>query len=273
MLREMAAHRGCRLVKSRRRKPGTGDYGRYGLVDAASGREIFGFGENGLTATPQEIEAFLRRGAAADWKSSLAAAAEADEPEAAAPPPPPKARARKSPPPSPPPPPPRRTKPELRVVPREQAPPPPPPPPPPRPVLEIREARPADAEPLAALLAQAGAETEPAALARRLAALRKAGEPPLVAEEGGEILGCLAFHLIPRLEADAPLGRIAFLFVAPAERRRGLGRALVEEAEARLADLGCTRIEVPAEIELGAAPDFLRRLGWGRAHYLYSKAL
>ena len=42
-LREMAANRGCKLVKSRRRKPG-GDFGRYGLKDAKSGNEVLGFG-------------------------------------------------------------------------------------------------------------------------------------------------------------------------------------------------------------------------------------
>src|SRR5688572_17901095 len=58
-LREMAANRGCRLVRSRRRKPG-GDFGRLGLADLKSGKEVFGFGRKGLEATPEEIESFLR---------------------------------------------------------------------------------------------------------------------------------------------------------------------------------------------------------------------
>ena len=146
-LREMAANRGCKLVKSRRRKPG-GDYGRYGLKDAKTGKEMLGFGPDGLTATAREIKAFLRGGAAASWKSSLRSAA------AARPAPPVRkaARAAKTRP-SPPvrksaraaktrparahrPEPPRR---------RRRAAPPAPPPKPPRPP-KIREARPADAE-------------------------------------------------------------------------------------------------------------------------------
>lgn len=67
-LREMAAHRGLRLVKSRRRKPG-GDCGRYGLKDA-KGEPVFGIGADGLTASAAEIEAHLRGATRATWGKS-----------------------------------------------------------------------------------------------------------------------------------------------------------------------------------------------------------
>lgn len=266
LLREMAANRGCKLVKSRRRIPGAGDYGRYGLKDAASEREVFGFGPGGLTATPDEIEAFLRKGAVADWKSSLAAAASAANDErvpvarTAKPRAAPKRQGSA-----------RRPKPSLRLVEAEEEPPAPPPPPPapaPRAILKIREARPADSEKIGALIGPDGAGA-----GARISALRKAGTPPLVADEGGDILGIATFHAIPLLQEDEPLGRVTFLLVAPSACRRGIGRALVEEAEARLADLGCRRVEALAEIELAAAPDFFRRLGWRRSAYRYERAL
>ena len=271
LLKDMAANRGCKLVKSRKRTPGSGDYGRYGLKDAGSDREVFGFGKAGLlTATPDEIEAFLRKGAVADWKSSLAAAAGAapanDERTPVAKPNAKVKAKRESTP---------RPAPKLQVVARENAAPPPPSPPPappppaPRPMLKIREARPADAEALAALLREADFK----ALAARISASRKAGEPPLVADEGGALLGLVAFHAIPLVQGKAPLGRLTFLLVAAHARRRGLGRALVEEASARLADAGCTRVEALAEIELAAAPDFFRRLEWARNAYRYSAEL
>jgi len=72
-LRELAANRGLKLVRSRRRTPGKGDYGRYGLTDAA-GAKLIGFGRSGLTATAAEIEAYLHEGSAAGWKTSLRAA-------------------------------------------------------------------------------------------------------------------------------------------------------------------------------------------------------
>jgi mannose-6-phosphate isomerase-like protein (cupin superfamily) len=67
-LREMAVHRGLRLVTSRRRKPG-GDHGRYGLKDP-SGAAVFGIGEDGLTATAEEIEAHLRSAVRDTWGKS-----------------------------------------------------------------------------------------------------------------------------------------------------------------------------------------------------------
>ncbi|CUS45165.1 MAG: cupin domain-containing protein [Pseudomonadota bacterium] len=67
-LREMARHRGLTLKTSRRRKPG-GDFGCYGLVDAA-GKPVLGIGAKGLEASAGEVETFLRDAMRATWKSS-----------------------------------------------------------------------------------------------------------------------------------------------------------------------------------------------------------
>ncbi len=64
-LRESARHRGLKLVKSRRRKAG-GDAGKFGLTDA-SGKELFGFGADGLTASADEIADYLRGASRNDW--------------------------------------------------------------------------------------------------------------------------------------------------------------------------------------------------------------
>jgi len=72
-LREAAANRGLKLVKSRIRTPGKGDYGRFGLTEAG-GKKLLGFGGSGLTATAGEVEDYLHKGAATDWKASLRAA-------------------------------------------------------------------------------------------------------------------------------------------------------------------------------------------------------
>ena len=70
-LRTLAANRGFRLVKSRIRTPGRKDYGKYGLKDAQTGKEAFGFRRHRLTATPEEIEDYLRGLAELGWKALL----------------------------------------------------------------------------------------------------------------------------------------------------------------------------------------------------------
>lgn len=71
-LREMATHRGLRLVASRRRKPG-GDFGRYGLR-APGGEPVFGMDGDTLTATADEVEAYLRDSTRATWSESAGSA-------------------------------------------------------------------------------------------------------------------------------------------------------------------------------------------------------
>ncbi|MEA3001737.1 MAG: hypothetical protein QOH81_525 [Sphingomonadales bacterium] len=256
VLREMAENRGCRLVRSRRRTPGLGDYGRYGLKDKATGKAVFGFGKTGLTATPDEIEAHLRSFMMADWKTSLKDAARPPEPA-------PKRATKRMPkrieekaPPSPPPPP---------------APPPPPPPPPP-PELKVRDARPPDAPAVAALVTELGFDLSVADARKRLRALAKAGEPVLVAERE-DVVGCLTWHVTPVLHRPTPVGRVTMLVVAEAARREGVGEALVAEAEARAAARGCGLIEVTSNIELGGAHLFYRRIGFERTSYRFVKKL
>ena len=71
-LRDMATHRGFKLVASRRRKPG-GDFGRYGLKDAG-GEPVFGIEKGALEASAEEVEAFLRDGMRATWTKSAGSA-------------------------------------------------------------------------------------------------------------------------------------------------------------------------------------------------------
>jgi ribosomal protein S18 acetylase RimI-like enzyme len=226
-LGEMAANRGLKLVKSRVRTPGKGDYGRFGLTDGA-GAKLLGFGRSGLTATAEEIEAYLQKGAAADWKTSLRAAGG-------------KTRASKRPAPAPEP-----------------------------PKLKVRPARPADAQAIAALVTKLGYPAGAKELAARLPGLKT--EPPLVAEQG-KVIGILTWHVTPVLHRPHPVGRITMMAVAEGERRRGVGRALIEAAFERLRAKGCGLVEVTSNADLSGAHAFYGKLGFERTSYRFAKKL
>jgi ribosomal protein S18 acetylase RimI-like enzyme len=249
MLREMAAHRGLKLVKSRRRKPG-GDFGRYGLTDARTGQDCFGIGKNGLEATADEIEDYLRRGAKADWKRSLGAAG-----KAAAAARPSKSKEEPAPPPKR-----RKAEPEREPEPEPE----PAPEPEPEPELTIREAKAADSEAIAALIG-----IDPAEVRAALRQLVQAGEAPFVAVLSG-IVGCAAWHVMPSLQHGA-VGRLTLLRVDPGARRAGVGSKLVEAVEARLAERGCAIFEAVSDIDLANAHGFFRRLGFERTSYRLAK--
>jgi ribosomal protein S18 acetylase RimI-like enzyme len=231
-LRELAENRGCKLVKSRIRTPGRGDHGRFGLKDAKSGREVFGFGREGLTASPEEIASFLRGNAAATWKSSVGNARRAAPTEMPRPVPKPK----------------------------------------PEPKLVLREARPKDAEAIAALIASLGYEAAAADVRRRLAALAKAGQQAVVAEKG-KVVGVLSTSMMIVLHRPKPIGRISMVAVAADACGRGIGTALVAEAEKRLAAKGCGIVEVTSNIKRLRAHGFYEKLGYARTSYRFAKVL
>ncbi|MEA3012506.1 MAG: hypothetical protein QOD42_1051 [Sphingomonadales bacterium] len=230
-LRELAENRGCKLVASRVRTPGKGDHGKFGLKDAKTGREIFGFGKAGLTAAPEEIERFLRGDGASAWKTSVGKTKAGPRPKSA-----------------------------------------PAPAPKPAPKLSVREARPKDAEAIAPLIVALGYEVTAAEVKRRLAALKKAGMPALVAERG-EIAGVLTIYLTQVLHRPRPVGRITMMVVAQDLRGQGIGTALVAEAEQRLAAKGCGLIEVTSNAKRLRAHAFYQRLGYQRTSYRFAKTL
>ncbi|HEX8063729.1 MAG TPA: GNAT family N-acetyltransferase, partial [Allosphingosinicella sp.] len=233
--------------------PGKGDYGRYGLTDAG-GAELLGFGRSGLTATAEEIEAYLHNGAVSDWKTSLRAAGAkppARKTRSAAEPEPKAARASKR---------------EREPEPEPETEPEPPPP------LSVRPARPADSAAVAALVTGLGFDSSPGDIEQRLAALRKGRETPLVAERG-EVIGVLAWHVTPVLHRPRPVGRITMMVVADGERRNGVGRALAEAACEEMRAKGCGLVEVTSNVDLSGAHGFYRRLGFERTSYRFAKAL
>ena len=68
----------------------------------------------------------------------------------------------------------------------------------------------------------------------------------VVADMEGEILGFIAFHLMPRFEHADHVVRILALVVAPGARDRGVGRHLMEAVEAVAVENRAAFVEVTA---------------------------
>ncbi|MGA1810558.1 MULTISPECIES: GNAT family N-acetyltransferase [Sphingobium] len=299
-LRDMAEHRGLKLVKSRRRKPGVGDYGKFGLTDAA-GNPLFGIGAQGLEATAQDIEAYLRAGAASTWKAS--AESTPARPVSTARPagsnnddgqdmesairPRSTRRSKKQPknpdrgysqgrkkaegPPI------DRCKHEAKAAatvrsasrPNDRS---SDPAPVPQPKLLIRPAKAADAEALVPLVRQLSrVKLDELGVARNLKAALKA-EADMAVAEFGEVVGCCAWAVIPTIQHGL-VGRLTLLLVAQAYRRKGIATALVDEAVKSLRKAGCTRLEAMSDIEVRNAHNFFRTLKFEQTSYRFARSI
>ena len=137
----------------------------------------------------------------------------------------------------------------------------------------IREPDPSDGPSLAGLLEQLGYPAAPYEIAARLARLREAGDETFVAELAGEVVGVVTLHVTQVLHRPAPVGRITGLVVAEGASRNGIGRALVEMAEARLASRGCGFVEVTSGLARRVAHRFYEGLGYRNDDLRFFKTL
>ena len=246
-LAEGARNRGLKLVRSRVRTPGKQRFGKVGLTDA-SGKPVLGMDAKGPTATPDEIEDYLRNLGARDWGASLDVAvmprrrkASREGPEPAN---------------------------DSGREPRRPA-----TPPKPKPTPQLRDARPADAARIVDLIHQLGHPIDEKQVRTNLAALKKAGELPLVATLDKSVIGLVGVHRMITVHRDAPVGRIPVLVVSEKARGHGVGRLLVDAAEQWCRKQGCKLIEVTSNDRRADAHAFYRHLGYERTSIRFFKKL
>jgi ribosomal protein S18 acetylase RimI-like enzyme len=253
-LAESARNRGLTLVRSRVRAAGKRGFGMVGLTDK-NGKAKFGMDAKGPTATPEEVEDYLRNLGAKDWGASLDVTVL-----------------------------PRQRKPakveKIRGIAandREPAPKPKlvpkPTPSPPKPKPKLRAAKPGDAPALTKLIKFLGHEIDEKTVRKNIAELAKAGEAPLVAALDKAVIGLCGIHRMVTVHRPAPVGRITVLVIAEDAQDRGIGRMLVEEAERLLKQGGCQIVEVTSNDRRGAAHAFYRHLGYERTSIRFMKKL
>ena len=140
-------------------------------------------------------------------------------------------------------------------------------------VLSIRPAAPADAEAIAALFTDEGYPAGPSDIVERMARFASEYSRVLVAEHDGVLLGFLALHALPRFEHDDRIVRVLALVVDAGARDRGVGGALMTEAERIATELGSAFIEVTAGRHRPDAQRLYEALGYDAsvAAYLRKK--
>ena len=112
--------------------------------------------------------------------------------------------------------------------------------------LSIRPAADSDADTIAALFTDEGYPAGPSDILERLTRFASDHSRVLVAEHDGALLGFIALHAMPRFEHDDRILRVLALVVDAGARERGVGRALMAEAERIGADLDAAFIEITA---------------------------
>jgi len=139
----------------------------------------------------------------------------------------------------------------------------------------IRDATLDDASALAPLLAVLGYPADPATIRTRLERLLAGGpgDRVLVADVGGALQGFAALHGTPTLHRPGVVGRVTGLAVSGDRHGRGVGRLLVEAAEAHFRALGAQRMEITSGPAHEPAHDFYRHLGYEDQGVRFAKSL
>lgn len=246
-LAEAARNRRLKLVRSRVRTPGKRRFGKVGLTDTA-GKPVFGMDNKGPAAAPEEVQAYLRKLDMRDWGASLDVAA------------PQRKRTAKS-----------KTvaNDEAAVPPRPRSAPKPKPPPKP----QVRPAKSGDAAALVELVGLLEHEVDEKSIRKNIGALADLGEAPLVVTIGKQVVGLCGVHRMLVPHRPAAVGRITILAVSEEARGRGIGRLLVDAAEAWMREAGCQIAEVTSNDRLTAAHSFYRHLGYERTSIRFKKDL
>ena len=89
----------------------------------------------------------------------------------------------------------------------------------------------------------------------------------MVAEEGGNVVGCLQLCILPGLSSQgASRGLIEDVRVASDRRSRGIGEQLVQWAVGEARNKGCKLVELLTHHTRTDAQRFYERLGFARSH-------
>ncbi len=141
-------------------------------------------------------------------------------------------------------------------------------------MITIRDATTADASSIAGLMSELGYPTAESEMRERLAAIEvDASYRTFVAQVGAAVVGVAGVGLAPYYERNGTYGRILVLSIGEAHRRSGLGRALVEAAEAWAASRGASAMLVNTAHHRQNAHQFYAGMGYASTGLRFVKEL
>lgn len=140
--------------------------------------------------------------------------------------------------------------------------------------VAIRPAEVGDADAVAALLAVLGYPCTREDAAQRIEQVNEEPDQSLLlAELDGEVSGLMALDLMYYLPLGARTARITALAVSRGQSGRGVGRALLREAEQRARAARAARIEVTSAAHRDDAHAFYQACGYSESAKRYLKHL
>ena len=141
------------------------------------------------------------------------------------------------------------------------------------PGISIRLATHDDAQVLARLNEAFNGIVEPAdRLAQRLLDPRRI-EQPILAEIAGQAVGFAALRLASGLFYDTPYAELTELYIEPAFRRQGVGRALIDTVERLAREAGAKSLVLLTDFDNNAAQSLYREMGFANHDLAMQKDL
>jgi GNAT superfamily N-acetyltransferase len=138
----------------------------------------------------------------------------------------------------------------------------------------IRHPRAGDNGAIAALLAELGYPASANDVLKRLAELNQYGNAVTIVAASGETpVGLATAYVVPVLHHDRPVAVLSALVVSEAHRRGGVGRRLMEAAQAWARERKAYRITVSTGLARAGAHAFYESLGFEHTSRRYSLIL
>ncbi len=139
--------------------------------------------------------------------------------------------------------------------------------------LTVRDAQDSDAGALARLIGQLGYDVSASQVTNRLPDLVGPGRGVLVGLIDDAVIACLTTSMMHVLHRPAPVGRVSMMIVDEICRSGGIGAAMVQAAEERLAQDGCYMIEVTSHHTRTRAHGFWEGRGYEKTSVRLAKTL